>query len=311
MKILITGSKGLIGAALKCCLEKIGINVLGIDLKHDSEHPDYGDLLDAAAVFSKASVVNGIVHLAAISRVIDGEKMPQRCWETNVEGTQNVINAAVASDKKPWIIYASSREVYGEPKELPVKEWFPLKPINIYGESKVEAEKRVEQAEQKGIAAAIVRLSNVYGSIHDYPDRVIPAFCRAAAEGAAIRVDGKENSFDFTYLDDVINGLVSLIRIMAGNKQTVKPIHLTQGVSSTLEHISAIAQQASAVPISLTEKPSRSFDVSRFFGDPSRAREVLKWQACVSIEEGMHRLIHQFRLHAISNFQNADTHVVR
>lgn len=311
MKILITGSKGLIGSALKFCLEKVGINVLGMDIRYDVEEPDYGDILDAAAVFPKISVVDGIVHLAAVSRVIDGERMPRRCWNTNVDGTRNIIEAAASCDRKPWLIYASSREVYGEPAELPVREFFPLKPVNIYGESKVEAEKIVEQAGQKGLAAAIVRLSNVYGSIHDYPDRVIPAFCRAAAEGTDIRVDGKENSFDFTYIDDVINGLVSLIQIIATHKESIKPIHLTRGVSASLEEISAIAQRAGKVPISIIEKPSRSFDVSRFFGDPSRAREILKWQACVSIEEGMHRLIHQFCLHSINRLQHTDTHVVR
>jgi len=311
MKILITGSKGLIGSALKFCLEKVGINVLGMDIKYDVEEPDYGDILDAAAVFSKISVVDGIVHLAAVSRVIDGERMPKRCWNTNVDGTRNIIEAAASCDRKPWLIYASSREVYGEPAELPVKEFFPLKPVNIYGESKVEAEKIVEQAGQKGLATAIVRLSNVYGSIHDYPDRVIPAFCRAAADGTNIRVDGKENSFDFTYLDDVVNGLVSLIQIISTHKESINPIHLTRGVSSSLEEISAIAQRACKVPISIIEEPSRSFDVSRFFGDPSRAREILKWQACVSIEEGMHRLIHQFLLHSINILQHTDTHVVR
>lgn len=310
MKILITGSKGLIGSALKRSLESCGIEILGLDHKHCFDDPNYGDILDSTAVFSKASIVDGIVHLAAVSRVIDGEKNPLLCWKTNVEGTQNVISAAIASEKKPWVIYASSREVYGEPGTLPVKEWFPLKPVNIYGESKLAAENQIEYAMQNGIAASIVRFSNVYGSIHDYTDRVIPAFCKAAAEGNSIRVDGKENSFDFTYLNDVINGLLSLIRIMATKKQSIKPIHLTRGIGVTLEQISVIAQQASEVPISIIENPSRTFDVSHFFGDPSRAREVLKWQACVSIEEGMHRLIHQFRLHSICKSQEVHLHVV-
>jgi UDP-glucose 4-epimerase len=310
MKILITGSKGLIGSALKCSLESMGVEVLGLDLKHHFEDSNYGDILDRTAVFSKASIVDGIVHLAAVSRVIDGEKMPLRCWQTNVEGTQNIIDAAIASEKKPWVIYASSREVYGESDTLPVKEWFSLKPVNIYGESKLAAENQMDRAMQSGIAAAIVRLSNVYGSIYDYPDRVIPAFCKAAAEGNSIWVEGKENSFDFTYLNDVINGFLSLIRLMATKKQSIKPIHLTRGISVSLEQISVIAQQASEVPLSIIEKPSRSFDVSHFFGDPSRAREVLKWQACVSIEEGMHRLIHQFRLHSICKLQEAHSYVV-
>ena len=308
MKILITGSKGLIGSALKSSLMNLGIEVLGLDLKHEQGDPSFGNILDANTVFSKVSQVDGIVHLAAVSRVIDGEKMPQLCWKTNVEGTENIIETAIASEKKPWIIYASSREVYGEQKELPVKESTPLNPVNIYGESKFAAEKKIEESQQTGLAAVIVRFSNVYGSIHDHPDRVIPAFCRASALGSSIRVDGRENTFDFTYLDDVIQGLISLILLISARKTSLYPIHFTRGMGVTLEEIAAIAQRASEFPISIVEGPSRSFDVSCFYGDPSRAKEVLRWHACVSIEEGMSRLIHQFRLHFLSKLRGE--HVV-
>ncbi len=308
MKILITGSKGLIGSALARSLSHIGIEVLELDLRYDQEDPNYGDILNGEDVFSKVSQVDGVVHLAAISRVIDGEKKPQLCWKTNVEGTENIIRASAAAEKKPWIIYASSREVYGEQKELPVKESATLKPVNIYGESKFAAEKKIEEAQQRGLVATIVRFSNVYGSIHDHPDRVIPAFCRASALGTTIRVDGRENSFDFTYLDDVIQGLISLILLIAARKTSFDPIHFTRGVGVTLEQAAAIAQKASQFPISIVEGPSRSFDVSSFYGDTSRASELLRWHAAVSIEEGMNRLIHQFRLHFLSQLQ--ETHVV-
>ncbi|MBP7074728.1 MAG: NAD(P)-dependent oxidoreductase [Rhabdochlamydiaceae bacterium] len=308
MKILITGSKGLIGSSLARSLANIGIEVLGLDLKYDQEDPNFGDILDGDDVFSKVSQVDGIVHLAAVSRVIDGEKKPQLCWKTNVEGTENIVQASAQSEKEPWIIYASSREVYGEQKELPVKESTPLKPVNIYGESKFAAEKKIEEAQQRGLVATIVRFSNVYGSIHDHPDRVIPAFCRASALGTTIRVDGRENSFDFTYLDDVVQGLISLILLISARKTSFYPIHFTRGIGVTLEQVAAIAQRASEFPISIVEGPSRSFDVSCFYGDPSRAKELLGWDACVSIEEGMIRLIHQFRLHFLSELQGA--HVV-
>lgn len=310
MKILITGSKGLIGRALINSLHQIGIGTVGIDLKHSTDDPNYGTILDSNGVFSKLSQVDGIIHLAAVSRVIDAEKAPQLCWKTNVEGTSTIIQVALECKNRPWLIYASSREVYGEPSQLPVKESDPLKPVNIYGESKAEAENLVRQASKKGLQTAIVRFSNVYGSIHDHPDRVIPAFCRASAEGTSIRVDGSENMFDFTYLNDVINGLLSLIQLLTHQNDSIDPIHLTRGVGVTLEQIAAIAQKSSLIPISILEKPSRSFDVSKFYGDPRKAQEMLNWQASVSIEEGMHRLINQFRLHLISKTEGADLNVV-
>ena len=291
MKILITGSSGLIGSALKIALESLQIDVVEFDISRSK------DILDANLLFSEMEHVDGVVHLAAVSRVIDGEKKPKLCWKTNVEGTRNVAEAALASSKQPWVIYASSREVYGEQKELPVKESAPLRPVNIYGESKLEAENMIALAQAKGLTASIVRFSNVFGSVNDHPDRVVPAFCRAAAEGSNLRVDGSNNMFDFTYLEDVVQGVISLIRLLTRTKESLPPIHLTSGTGVTLGEIAQIAQEASYYPISIIEKPSRSFDVSRFYGDTSRAKAILNWQARVPVQEGMHRLINQFRIY--------------
>jgi nucleoside-diphosphate-sugar epimerase len=168
--------------------------------------------------------------------------------------------------------------------------------VNIYGRSKESAEKYVLKARESGLRTAVVRFSNVFGSVHDYPDRVIPAFCRAAVFGTPIRVDGSENVFDFTYLGDVIQGVLSFIHLLSRNASPIPPIHLTSGRPMSLGEVAKIAQEASEHPIEIVEKPSRTFDVSRFWGDPSRAREWLKWKAAVSLEDGMQRLIDQYRL---------------
>ncbi len=297
MKILITGSSGLIGSALKNALEALQIEVIGHDVKIEPDHPDYGNILDPHSLSSKVNQVDGIIHLGAVSRVIDGQKNPDLCWKTNVEGTQNVVQAALYSEKRPWMIYASSREVYGEQNALPVKETADLRPMNIYGKSKLEGEQAITFAQQEGLVACIVRFSNVFGSIYDHADRVVPAFCRAAAEGLPLRVEGRDNLFDFTYLDDVIQGLVSLVRLLSCNNESLAPIHLTTGIGVTLYEIARFAQKASSHPISIIDSPSRSFDVSRFYGDTTRAETVLNWKACVTVEEGMRRLINQFRLY--------------
>lgn len=296
MSILITGSKGLIGSALKQALEILNIEVKGLDNRFGLDDPEYGDILDEKLLSSVAESVSGIVHLAAVSRVIDGEKKPKLCWTTNVEGTRNVVNAAFSSKKRPWVLYASSREVYGNQKDFPVKESACLSPVNIYGESKMEAEKVIGYAAQKGLTTSIVRFSNVFGSVHDHHDRVIPAFCRAAVEKKDIRCNGKDNLFDFTYLEDVIQGLLSLIFLISKTDESLPPVHLASGIPMNLGQIAAIAQCASHYPVNVVEGISRSFDVSKFWGDTDLAKRMLKWKACVSVEEGIHRLINQYRL---------------
>lgn len=304
MHVLITGSKGLIGSALKRALEELQIKVCGVDINFSPGDPEYGDILNANSLFPLIQEVDGIIHLAAISRVIEGEKNPHLCWKTNVEGTRNILEAAIDSHKKPWLIFASSREVYGRQPNFPVKETAPLCPLNVYGESKREGERIVQEAHMRGLQTAILRFSNVYGSIYDYQDRVIPAFCRAAARGGEIKVVGKDHLFDFTHLEDVIQGILSLIRLLVKEKISLPPIHLAKGIPISLGFIAQFAQKESGHFLRIVEDRSQPFQVSKFWGDVAFAQEVLNWKACISVEDGMQRLIHQYELFHESEKQN-------
>jgi UDP-glucose 4-epimerase len=144
--ILVTGSEGLIGKELVLSLEKLGKTVRHFDIKFPKNHNDYGDILDVNCLRAKLEKCVGIVHLAAVSRVVWGEKDPEYCWQTNVIGTQNIIQTAQNSPLKPWIVYASSREVYGAQEKLPVEIDSEYGPVNIYARSKVAAEKEILQA---------------------------------------------------------------------------------------------------------------------------------------------------------------------
>ncbi len=233
----------------------------------------------------------GVVHLAAVSRVIDGERDPQACWTTNVEGTRHIVDAARAQIRPPWILYASSREIYGQPATLPVAEDAPRAPVNLYGRSKVAAEDLVSGS---SLQTAIVRFSNVYGSTSDHADRVVPAFARQAAEGRALRVDGRGHSFDFTHLSDTIRG----ISLMVGQLERggeLPPLHLVTGQPTTLGELASMAVELAGSASAIHEAPPRTYDVNHFYGDTTRATRVLGWQARVGIREGLRRLIDDFR----------------
>lgn len=296
MHVLITGSKGLIGSALKRALQELQVKVSGIDINFGMDHPEYGDILNQNVLFPLIEQVDGIVHLAAISRVIEGERNPQLCWKTNVEGTRKVLESALASANKPWVIFASSREVYGRQTDFPVKETAPLRPLNIYGESKREGERIVQEAQMRGLQTAILRFSNVFGNIHDYQDRVIPAFCRAAALGEEMRVAGKDHLFDFTHLEDVIQGILSLILLLMKEKTSFPPIHLARGIAVSLRYLAEVAQKESGHFLKIVEDFSHPFQVSKFWGDTHLAQDILNWKTCISVEEGMRRLIHQYEI---------------
>ena len=288
--ILITGTKGLIGNALQSQLKADGLQSIGIDHRYSTDHENYGDIRDLNLLEKLVADCSGIVHLAGVSRVVAGEQNPELCWNVNVNGTKLLLEAALKSSSKPWVIYASSREVYGQQATLPVAETSALFPLNNYAKSKVAAEKLVTEYREQGLQTAILRFSNVYGSPNDYVDRVIPAFCRIAAFGGTIRIDGSQNTFDFTYIDDVIDGILKVIKQLEQGRGDLPPIHFTTGKATTLLEAATLAKKLSTLNINFQEAPSRLYDVATFYGDPRRALELLGWKATVMIEEGMLRL---------------------
>jgi len=272
--ILITGHEGLVGSHLKKRLESLNYKIIGIDLKSNNLQAK-GDIRNYNLLKTKIYQADGIIHLAAVSRVITGEQNPDLCWETNAVASKNLLEIALNSPHKPWVIVASSREVYGEPKKLPVNETFPLNPVNIYGKSKVELEKNTLDAKNKGLNTVIIRLSNVYGSLNDHEDRVLPAFCKAAALGKNLYVEGKNHTFDFTHINDVVKAFVRLIQLMEDNCLNIPPFHFTTGVPLTLMEAAEIAVKSANSKSRIEFRKERSFDVKKFVGDPSLSKDIL------------------------------------
>ncbi len=287
-RILVTGSEGLVGQALRATLEARGREFVELDLRGTGS--EYGDVRDPDRVREAMVGCRGVVHLAAVSRVIWAERAPDDCHSTNIGGVRRVLEAAFEQPARPWVLFASSREVYGQPRCLPAKEDTLLSPVNVYGRSKVEGERLMEEARAGGLRTAVVRLSNVYGSTLDHADRVVPAFARAAVEGGAIRIDGAECTFDFTHIDDAVRGMVAAMdRLEAGD--TPPPVHLLTGLPTTLRELAEMAMTVAGRSVPVVEAPPRPFDVSSFHGDPSRARNLLGWEARVGLREGLERLV--------------------
>jgi UDP-glucose 4-epimerase len=291
--ILITGANGLIGKTLCEYLENTSYQVKKLDINFPVGHSSHGDINQAGLIHRRIEDCDGIVHLAAVSRVIWGEQQPELCWQTNVIGTSHILEAAFQSSRKPWVIYASSREVYGQQQQLPARETALLQPINTYARSKVAAEELVKQYQERGLNTAILRFSSVYGRIDDHADRVVPAFCRASAYGEPMRIDGFNNTFDFTHVSDVADGIFKAI-IQMQDRKSLPIMHFTTGQATTLLELAQLACRVSNKTTKLIEAPPRNFDVSKFYGDPGLAREKLNWEPKIDIETGVSLLVNAF-----------------
>jgi nucleoside-diphosphate-sugar epimerase len=292
-RILITGSSGLVGSALVPALSARGAEIVRLDKA--ATGPAHGDVRDRERLCRAILEVDGIIHLAAVSRVIWGERDPELCWSTNVTGLRNVLELAARSPAKPWMIFASSREVYGQADRLPATEDCMARPVNVYGRSKVVGERLVVEAQRDGVRACTIRLSNVFGSTTDHADRVVPAFARAAALCQELRVDGADHTFDFTHIDDVTLGIVALAEHLDSRGPIPPPIHFVSGTPTTLGELATMAIRLAGTDSFVRLAPPRDFDVARFFGSPARAEALLGWKPSIDLEQGLTRLIHAFR----------------
>jgi UDP-glucose 4-epimerase len=257
--------------------------------------PARADLRDRGALERAIMDVTGIVHLGGISRVVWGERHPELCWAVNVEATQNILTLALNSPLRPWVVYASSREVYGQQNLLPVVESAPLRPMNTYARTKVAAERRVLDARETGLSTAIVRFSSVYGDVDDHVDRVVPAFALAAAHGGSMRIDGPSCAFDFTHVDDIAAGVMTMCAALSLGERALPTLHFVSGEKTTLRELAELAADLSHCPTQISLDSPRTFDVSQFCGDPALASAVLGWRATVPIQTGLGQLIADFR----------------
>src|SRR5207245_9289304 len=147
---------------------------------------------------------NVVCQLAAQSNVMGAVYDADYAYSSNVTGTFNVLRAAVSAGVKR-VVFTSSREVYGDPRRLPVRESAPLPPKNGYGASKAAGEVYCRAAANEGIETVILRLANVYGTRDR--GRVIPLFAQAAAAGWPLTIYGGKQVLDFIWVETVVDVL--------------------------------------------------------------------------------------------------------
>lgn len=289
MRILVTGSEGLIGKSLCTRLVAAGRVVLPFDISRGPSE----DIKKTDELKKALSGVSGIVHLAAVSRVVVGEKNPDLCLATNVDALSRLLVAVQDCRDRPWLIFASSREVYGRATELPVAETAVLSPVNVYARSKVEGERLTLGAREAGLWTNLCRFSTVYGRTDDHSDRLIPAFARVAANGGELRVDGGSTTVDATHVDDVADGMMSLIDATSAGER-LPPLHFVSGKGTSIADLAHLAKAVSSKPVSIRLSDPRSYDVGQFIGDPTRCRQLLGWSSKIPIEAGFQALVRDF-----------------
>lgn len=299
MKIFITGSAGFIGSCLQKKLTEKKYLVRGYDIRSKAKDDvrDYKRLALAIRRFQP----DGIVHLAAVSRVEEGFLDPQKCVEVNVGGVANVLEAIrkTPSGQRPWLIFGSSREVFGEPKFLPVVESSPKNAINVYGVTKLTGEMLLKNyADNYGVKAWVVRFSNVYTGINDRQKRAIPRFISRALAGKSLTINGGKQIFDFVYIGDTIEALMKCIRKIRSASRLFDDFNFTTGRKMSIVNLAKLIVKLTGSKSKIIFNEPRQYDVNVFWGNPEKSKKILGWEAKYDLRRGLKEVIPELRHNA-------------
>lgn len=297
MRVLVTGSSGLLGRPLCERLEEGGDSVDQYDLRAPpgGNHPESfesRDILSREQLRSAVANANGVIHLAAVSRCAPAEADPAMAHRVNVEGTRNVLEAIQSVGRSnPWFLLASSREVYGEVRTVPVSEKFPVQPKAVYGRTKADAEAEVRRfAASNPGRATILRLTNLYGSPWDYPERVIPAFLTRARSGQPLEVRGPQQILDFLHVDDAVEAIVRSIGRFSKSDGELEILNIASGIGCSLRELARQVIQLTGSGSAVREVSPATWTPSQFVADISRARSLLGWGPTIPLPQGLAEL---------------------
>ncbi len=304
-RVLVTGAAGFIGSSLCDRLLAEGRSVVGLD-NFDPFYPESlkqdniaaalrsdrfalvrADLRDPAAmrgIFEQR--IDAVVHLAALAGVRPSLERPAEYADVNVRGTSVLLEAAVRAGA-PRVVFASSSSVYGERADGPFRETDPVeRPVSPYAATKRAGELLAHPFHHAyGLSVTCVRIFTAYGP-RQRPDLAVRKFAERMLAGESVPVFGDGSSQrDFTYIDDLVDGLVraidhdlgfALLNFAGGRTVTV------------LELVSALERE-----LGLTAKiewhPAQTGDVRRTWGDISAARLALGYEPKIGFDDGLRR----------------------
>lgn len=310
-RVIVTGAAGFVGSTLVERLLAEGRSVIGLD-SFDPFYPEVqkranlrvatrsdrfrlveGDIRDDAALARAfAGGADAIVHLAALAGVRPSLERPVVYADVNVRGTAAVAQASVEAGVAR-MVFASSSSVYGEREGGPFREIDPVeRPISPYAATKRAGELLLHSFHHAhGLSVTCARIFTAYGP-RQRPDLAIRKFADRMLRGESIPVFGDGSAVrDFTYVDDLVDGLVRAIDGGAG----FSILNFGAGRTVSVVEVIAALERALGCKAAIDWLPRQPGDVSRTWSDSSAAREALGYAPRVSLEDGIARFAQWLR----------------
>ncbi|MDC0196450.1 SDR family oxidoreductase [Gammaproteobacteria bacterium] len=304
-RILITGGAGFIGSHLCERLIDAGHDVICLDNYFTGSKENILKLLDFSnfellrhdVTFPLYVEVDEIYNLACPASPIHYQYDPVQTTKTSVHGAINMLGLAKRTGAK--IFQSSTSEVYGDPSVHPQSENYrgnvnPIGPRACYDEGKRCAETLFfDYYRQHSLRIRVARIFNTYGPRMRPDDgRVVSNFIVQALRGDAITIygDGSQTR-SFCYIDDLINGFVSL---MEAPDTVVGPVNLGNPREFTIKQLAELIIEITGTKSQLVFENLPEDDPMQRCPDIELAKRELDWQPLIDLETGLEKTISYF-----------------
>ena len=316
--VLVTGGLGFIGSSLARRLVQLGARVTLID----SLIPEYGgnvfniadirdrvtvhhaDVRDAAAMASLVKNRNFLFNLAGQTSHLDSMTDPLTDLNINTTAQLFILEACRLYNRDVKIVFASTRQLYGRPKYLPVDEKHPVNPVDLNGIHKLAGELyHLLYSDVYKIRACALRLTNTYGPgmrVKDDRQTFLGIWIRRLLEGEPIQIfgDGSQRR-DFNFVDDVVE---AFLLAAAAPEADGEIFNLGQSEPISLKELAVLLIQvngggnAKTVPFPVERK---AIDIGDYYSDFSKIDQALGWSPQVSLRDGLARTVSYYKKHRV------------
>jgi nucleoside-diphosphate-sugar epimerase len=286
LNVIVTGGAGFIGSHLVEYLVKKHQNVTVIDNLKNGKLKNLQNVKKDIKFF-KINILNYnslkkivkdtdcVFHHAALTSVPDSFTKSKSYHNVNVIGTENILKLSKEFGFK--VIFASSAAIYGDQKQIPIKENAKKSPLNPYGFTKLKAEQLCEKYAKKGVSVIVLRYFNVYGlRQNDNYAGVISKFLRNISKEKPPIINGDGLQIrDFVYVGDVCRANYLAM------KSNVKHgfINIGSGKTKSIKQLANLMIKIHGMGNLPTYTKIQKGDIQLSQGDISKAKKILSWKS--------------------------------
>lgn len=312
--VLITGGLGFIGSNLAIKLVELGANVTIVD----SLIPEYGgnlfniepvknlvkvNISDVRDTYSLKFLVKNqdiLFNLAGQTSHLDSMQDPFTDLEINSKAQLSILETCRNNNPDIKIIFASTRQIYGKPKYLPVDEYHPINPVDVNGINKLSGELlHILYHQVYGIRTIVLRLTNTIGPrmrIRDARQTFLGIWIKNVIESKPIIIYGDGSQIrDFNYVDDVIAAFLLCASSENVNGEVFnlgdKNFYSLKKVAEMLIELNGTGNYE-LIPF---PKERKMIDIGNYYSDYSKIRNSLGWEPKTNLWESLDRTLQYFK----------------